>query len=341
MKKGLIIAGICIVAAAAAAVAVALLIPKKSPEPGNYQEIKKYLGREEEWYGTDEAVNIADAIVAYQLSDGGWRKDWANPTVEGSWAKSTVDNDGTTSEITVLAKVYNQTKKGKYKSACIKGIKLLLNGQYENGGWPQVFDDPGTYHAHITYNDYAMVHILRLLTDVSNRDGDFSFVSKSMAQKAKAAVEGGIKCILDTQIEVRGVKTAWCQQYDENTLQPAQARAYEYPSICAAESTGIVEFLMEIPEKTPEIEAAISSAIEWLRDSRLYGIKFVSQGDDKVVVEDPNAEPIWARFYEIETNRPMFADRDGSIHYDVSEISKERRTGYAWYGSWPKNLVKD
>ena len=98
---------------------------------------------------------------------------------------------------------------------------------------------------------------------------------------------------------------------------------------------------MEIPEKTPEIEAAISSAIEWLRESRLYGIKFVAQGDDKVVVEDPNAEPIWARFYEIETNRPMFADRDGSIHYDVSEISKERRTGYAWYGSWPKNLVKD
>ena len=65
----------------------------------------------------------------------------------------------------------------------------------------------------------------------------------------------------------------------------------------------------------------------------------MSQGDDKVVVQDPNASPLWARFYDIDRQIPLFSDRDSSVHYDVSEISKERRTGYAWYGNWGKNIV--
>ena len=32
---------------------------------------------------------------------------------------------------------------------------------------------------------------------------------------------------------------------------------------------------------------------------------------DKRMVMDPNAEPTWARFYEIDTNRPFFCNRDG------------------------------
>lgn len=306
---------------------------------GNYQDIGNYLNKDASWYGSDEGIDVADAIVDYQLPDGGWRKAWDDPTVTGSWAKSTIDNDGTTSEIYILAKAYNATSDKKYKKACLKGIDLLLDAQYDNGGWPQVFDDPGTYHAHITYNDYAMVHVLNLLSSVADKSGDFTFVDSKRAEKAAAAVKKGVQCILDTQIEVRGVKTAWCQQYDEVTLQPATGRAYELPSICSAESVGIVDFLKSLPERSPEITESVNAAISWMENSKLTGIKFVSQGDDKVVVEDESADPIWARFYEIETNRPIFVDRDGILRYDVSEIGKERRTGYAWYGTWPKKIV--
>ena len=73
---------------------------------------------------------------------------------------------------------------------------------------------------------------------------------------------------------------------------------------------------------------------------QLDGIAFVKQGDDKVVVQDPNASPLWARFYELGTELPLFSDRDSSVHYNVAEISQERRTGYAWYGNWGKNVVK-
>lgn len=58
-----------------------------------------------------------------------------NTGLSGSWSKSAIDNNATTTQIKVLAKVYNATKIEKYKTACLKGIDLLIKGQYDNGGW--------------------------------------------------------------------------------------------------------------------------------------------------------------------------------------------------------------
>lgn len=125
------------------------------------------------------------------------------------------------------------------------------------------------------------------------------------------------------------------------TLKPASGRAYELPSICTSESVGIVNYLKGISNPSSEITNAINSAINWFAQVKILGIKVVDTGDDKIVVSDPQAPPIWARFYEMGTNRAIFVDRDGSLHYKLSEISQERRYGYAWYGDWPKNLVKE
>src|SRR5262249_2336706 len=38
----------------------------------------------------------------------------------------------------------------------------------------------------------------------------------------------------------------------------------------------------------------------------------------------------WARFYELSSNKPIYGDRDGKIHYHLDEISEERRRGYSW-----------
>ncbi len=54
----------------------------------------------------------------------------------------------------------------------------------------------------------------------------------------------------------------------------------------------------------------------------------------------PGGPPIWARFYEIETNRPFFCDRDGVKKYDVSEIGSERRNGYSWYTSAGERMAR-
>jgi len=56
------------------------------------------------------------------------------------------------------------------------------------------------------------------------------------------------------------------------------------------------------------------------------------------LVPDAN-KTVWARFYEIATNRPFFSGRDSRKKYNVAEIEVERRTGYAWYGTWPEKLI--
>ena len=60
-----------------------------------------------------------------------------------------------------------------------------------------------------------------------------------------------------------------------------------------------------------------------------------------VVAKDKNAPPIWARFYKMETMKPIFIGRDSIIKYDVSEIEAERRNGYAWYVEGPRSLLHD
>lgn len=305
------------------------------------------LKNDAEWFGSEEGISLADTILQYQLDDGGWRKAMDDTSQTGSWAKSTIDNDATTSQIRVLARTYSQTGTEKYKTGCLEGIDLLLDGQYDNGGWPQVFDDAGTYHAHITYNDNAMIHVIELLTEVRDKSGDFTFVSDSYSSSADNAVDMGVQCILDTQIIINGEYTGWCQQHDEATLEPTSGRAYELASISASESVNLVNYLKTIENPGIEIINRINAAVSWMTEAQLNGIELVdytnSDGEaDRKVVENPDADPIWARFYYLTDGiTPMFVDRQSNAADNWDHIGAERRTGYAWYGTWPKNLVKE
>jgi len=51
------------------------------------------------------------------------------------------------------------------------------------------------------------------------------------------------------------------------------------------------------------------------------------KGRDKFVVADPSAAPLWARFHEIGTNKPIFRDRDGVPKAFLADIGHERRNG--------------
>ena len=122
--------------------------------------------------------------------------------------ESTIDNKATYSEIRRLASEYQKTKDSKYSAAAIKGIQFLINMQYANGGFPQVYQSSG-YHKHITYNDNAMINVLILLDEVASKKGDFSFIDSTLAGKSKQAVDKGVDCILNTQVTVSGKLTAW------------------------------------------------------------------------------------------------------------------------------------
>jgi PelA/Pel-15E family pectate lyase len=65
-------------------------------------------------------------------------------------------------------------------------------------------------------------------------------------------------------------------------------------------------------------------------------------GDEgRKLVSAPGAGPMWSRYYQIGTDRPIFGDRDKTIHDDVNELSRERRNGYGWYRNAPVQVLAE
>jgi PelA/Pel-15E family pectate lyase len=317
------------------------------------------LSRRAEFYAGDEAIRIADNVLLYQRDSGGWQKgvdmarilskqDKAKLRKDKSRKDSTLDNGATHTQIRYLARVYDAAGLERFRQALLKGIGFLLDAQYDNGGWPQRYPNPTGYARHITFNDGAMIGALSVLRDIAKKKPPYTFVDEGRCRKAKAAVQKGIDCILRCQIVVDGKKTAWCAQHDEKTFAPRKARSYELPSISGSESVGIVRFLMSIDRPGPGVVEAVQSAVAWFYEARLEGIRQIRKQDkskpkgwDKVVVEDASAPPLWARFYEIGTNKPIFCSRDGVPKATLAEISYERRTGYSWLGNYATSLLAE
>jgi len=318
---------------------------------------KRCLNQRPEFYATKEAIRIADNLLLYQRDSGGWQKniEMASVLSEQDKAKlrkarnkndSTLDNSATRRQMRYLAMVYQATGIERFKDAFLKGLDYVLDAQYDNGGWPQRFPKPTGYSKHITFNDGTMIGVLDLLGDVAGKKPPYTFVDENRRRRAETAVPKGIECILKCQIVVKGRKTAWCAQHDEKTFVPRKARSYELASISGAESVGIVRFLMGIDRPGPEIIEAVQAAVAWFDQVRLEGIKQIRKQDpskpggrDTVVVEDASAPPIWARFYDIETNKPIFCSRDGIPKSTLAEISHERRNGYSWLGDYATDLL--
>lgn len=300
-----------------------------------------------EWHASREARIAADSVILYQTPSGGWPKNTdllAPPSSPDSVGQPTIDNGATTTPMRFLALVVNGTGDAIYQQAFERGMDYLFAAQYPNGGWPQYFPLREGYYSRITYNDNAMVNVLELLRNASVGDGPYAFVDQARRTKASAAVARGIDAILQSQIKQDGQLTVWCAQHDERTLEPAWARSYEPPSLSGGESVGIVRFLMSVEDPAPEIVAAIEGAVRWLRSVAMSGVRLdripkPNGRVERVLIEDPEAPPLWARFYELGTNRPLYLDRDSVYRYDFSEIGLERRSGYSYHGTWAAALL--
>lgn len=300
---------------------------------------------------------LAEKILLYQLPIGGWGKQLNdksvvnyNLTIDKNLLKkiketgddhATIDNNATSREINGLIKAYNETKNPQYLKSAEKGISYLLLMQYSNGGFPQYYPNTGLYRKQVTYNDNAMINALSVLYNVAEGKNGFDVVDLKLKEKSKIAVQKGIECILKTQVLQKGNPTIWADQYNEITLQPDKARAFEPISLATGESVGIVRFLMMQPV-TSEIEKSVKSAINWFKQNKIEGYSYnVTKQNGKtirVLAEEKNSV-IWARFYDVNTNKPIFGDRDGSVKYNYNEVSEERRNGYSWFGDFADKLI--
>jgi PelA/Pel-15E family pectate lyase len=312
--------------------------------------VSKYLDKPGDWYGSPEAAQTAAIILSWQAVEGGWPKNVdtvsAPFTGDPSTLHSTFDNGATTYELRYLAKMFNATKDEKYRAAFLKGLDLILKAQYPNGGWPQYYPLGKDYSTHITFNDGAMERLMLLTRDVS-REPEFAFVDAERRAHCKKEFDRGIDCILKCQVKVNGKLTVWCAQHDEHDFSPAKARTFELVSLSGAESVGLVELLMSLEHPSPRVIDAVNSAVAWFERSKIPGIRVedgkqagTPRGFERFVVEDPTAPPMWARFYDIPTNQPIFVDRDSIPKSKITDIGIERRTGYKWLGYWPKDLLE-
>lgn len=297
------------------------------------------------------AQAAALALVRGQLESGGW--DYLiefDPNARRAWAyrsdppngndvsarrknTTTFDDDNTQSALRFLIAFLDSATNRPpadlrvIRDALDYGLDRMLAAQYPNGAWPQRHTGrpheagqhaprpaqipkdwpcawPKTdYDAFYTLNDHTQQDCIRTLLAAHR--------SLGAARYLQAALRGG-EFLVGAQLPEP--QAAWAQQYNFN-MEPAWARAFEPPAACSAESAGVVRALVDLYLETGD-ERFLKPApafIAWTKRS-------------------PIAPGQWARFYELETNRPIFGDRDGKVHYTLEEISEERRRGYAWQG---------
>jgi PelA/Pel-15E family pectate lyase len=330
------------------------------------------LRHDDAYFATAPAKHIADVIVSFQTPAGGWSKNMSfsgalrlpgqpyaannlnafpdpndfDAPKDPHWNYvGTLDNDSTNTELHFLAKVSAQTpgKDGDaYRASFIKGIHYLLAAQYPNGGFPQVYPLEGGYHDAITFNDNAVSESAETLTDVAEGKGDYAFTPPDLRKQAAAAAAQALKCILVAQMVIGGKKTVWAQQVDALTLEPVSARNYEPGALAASESADLLDYLMSLPNPSKETVAAIQAGVTWLKGAAIYGFEYVGgrgvEGGRQLKPKE-GAGPIWARYYSVPEQKPIFGDRDKTLHDNVNELSLERRNGYAWYSGGEQKTI--
>ncbi len=373
-----------VLAAERAALLAAGLAPPPAPVGGNGEKTMP-LKQDPAWYGSAEALRVADNIVSFQTPAGGWGKNQPRDTaarlkgqdfvannnnakgsVTGDFDQAedpgwsyvgTIDNDATITEIRFLAKVAARlggadakdakdakdgTAAALYRQSALRGLQYLFDAQFPNGGWPQVWPLQGGYHNALTLNDNAMVQVATLMGAAARGEPEFAFLSASMRQRAADSERRAIANLLDTQINILGQKTLWAQQYDALTLAPTSARNYEPAALSSSESAAVLIYLMSLPAPSPELILAVRSGVRVLRELALAGYAWrkLGEAEGRRLVAEPGAGPLWARYYSLAGQKPIFGDRDKSLHDEVNEISLERRKGYAWFGNSPAKALE-
>ena len=317
-------------------------------------------------YQPQQITEIADNLLLYQRDNGGWIEnrdparildatEKAALVAEKAQTSGSFDNRNIYSQIEYLAAAFGQTGKAAYRDASARGLDYALAQQIAScGGWPHTVPGTASYHGYITIADEVTSGLLRLLRKISAGADPFGYVDATTRARAKAALDRGDECVLRLQIEQDGRLTGWAGQYDPKTLRPAMGRAFELPSIVSQETVEMLRYLMSVGKPSAAQVKSIESAVDWLRRSQIGGVRLEKVMLEKPVqyqyhvatfdyrlVDDANAPPLWARFYDLEDNSIVLANRDSVRVKDFSEIHPERRSGYSWFGTWPAALLNE
>lgn len=322
-------------------------------------------GRDYPRHAPEQVVEIADNLLRYQRSDGGWVEnrdparivaDDEHPALREERAREggSFDNRNIYPQIEYLAQAHALTGDPRYRDAALKGLDFTLAHQGEMcGAWPHTVPATARYHGLLTIADEVTSGVLATLRRAMTDHAAFGFVDQALRARIAQAVARGDACLLALQGRRDGARSGWAGQYDPRTLVPVQGRSFELPSIAVQETVAVLRYLMSIPDPSPAVVAAVDDAVDWLQRVRIDGVRletfeagaeayrFHSTSKDRRLVDDPAAPPLWARFYDLQDDSVVLATREGVRVAQYADIPRERRTGYDWYGHWPRKLLAD
>jgi len=275
------------------------------------------------------AVDAAHALMFGQLESGGWSAsidfDPKGPHADRyrngkGRAKgknySTLDDDKTQAAVCLLMQVDKalKFKDAEIHEATLSALNSILTAQFANGGFPQGYKEPVSkqpvikasfpkydwrtenrikdYWDYYTLNDGLTGTVARTLHLAHETYGDEKYRG--------ALLKLGDFLILAQMPEPQ---PGWAQQYNFD-MQPMWARKFEPPAVSGRESEDAIETLLFLYEQTGDQKylAPVEPALAWLNRSKL-----------------PDGQV--ARFYEMETNRPLYFVRDTyELTYDDSNM---------------------
>lgn len=277
-----------------------------------FLEIYRATGDE---YYLNQAKRVAGAVIWGQHPSGGWHyivdfdmpgirkyydevasKCWGWEEYYHYYGNCTFDDGVTTGATRFLMNMYLTTMDPAYRTPLLKALDFVLESQYPNGGWPQRYplsheyphDGHADYTSFHTYNDDVIQGNIHLLLEAFERLGNEEY--------RKAALRGMDFLIIS---QLPSPQAGWGQQYDME-VHSAPARSYEPASVMPGQTVTCISDLELFYKITGDRRylQGIPAAIKWLEDS--------------VINTDPSKGYTHCTFYELGTNKPLYAHRTGT-----------------------------
>ena len=279
----------------------------------------------------DAAKEAAEALVYGQLESGGWtqaihfaphaRMGKYRKGKGGNWNTSSLDDGQTQAALQALIRTDTALgfKHAEIHEAALYGLGALLKAQFPNGAFPQVWKGPVEAKPVVRakFPDYdwkAEGRIKEYWDCYTLNDNLAGTVSDALIDAHVAYHDPQYQTALEKLgdflllAQMPAPQPGWCQQYNSEMV-PIWARKFEPPALTGWESQDVLETLIKIVRHTGNRKylEPIPTALEYYKKSLLP--------DGRV-----------ARYYEFQTNKPLYMDAKYQLTYDDSAAPSH----YGW-----------
>jgi len=247
----------------------------------------------------EAAKDAARSLIIGQNNLGGW-----NHQVHFNKPKDNIvsfDDNQTQSAIRFLMALDQELEFDSLSMAVEKALDMMMDAQFDNGGWPHRYPKEGNSNDFATFNDGGINDCINVMIDAHK------YYAKDIY--LKSIQNAGWFLFVSQQPPPQ---TGWAQQYNDY-LQPAWARDFEPASLSPQVTINNIITLIDLylyTKKTKHLKL-IPDALRWLKAARL-----------------PNGK--WPRFVELGTNKPLYYDNGRIRVNSFEDLSLDRQMGYKY-----------